>query len=100
MSCHGLAIKKSLHNCGSGNGSSSCITLNATLVAATSNQEVAVVTPVLIPAVLDLPVLLAIELTITNQSDGMTTKELGSGVLVHTRLVRWEITVDSEGHVH
>merc|ERR1711907_179821 len=92
--------KKSSHNCGSCNGSCTSVTLNAALVATASNQEVAIVTPILIPAVLDLPVLLAIKLTVTNQGDGMTSKELGSCVLVDTRLVCWEIAVDSERHVH
>merc|ERR1719428_1045933 len=94
------AVKKELHNCGGINGSSTCITLDAALIGATRNQEVAAVAPILIPAVLDLPVLLAIKLAISNQSDSMTSQELRGGVLVDTGLVCWEITVDSEGDIH
>jgi len=60
---------------------------------------VAVVTPVLVPAVLDLPVLLAIEFTITNQSDSMSTKEVGRRGTVHTTLVCWEVIIDRECHI-
>ena len=68
-------------------GSGARITLDAAFVAATSNEEMAIVAPVLVPAVLDLPVLLAIEVTVTNQNDSMTAQESGTGVLVIAGLV-------------
>ena len=60
---------------------------------ATSDQEVAVVAPLLIPAVLDLPVLLAVQTAVTDQGGSVVTKVAAGSMLVLARLARREIAV-------
>ncbi len=64
--------------------------------SATNDQEVAVVAPLLISAVFDLPVLLAVQITATDQGDDVATKVTAGSMLVHARLVRGEIAVHRE----
>ena len=59
----------------------------------------ATVAPLLIPAVLDLPVLLTVQLTVTDQGDSVATEVAAGSVLVHARLVRGEIAVHGQGDV-
>ena len=65
--------------------------------SATSDQEVAVVAPLLVPAVLDPPVLVAVQITVIDQGDDVATKVVAGSMLVHARLVREEIAVHREG---
>ena len=64
--------------------------------SATNDQEVAVAAPLLIPAVFDLPVLLAVQITATDQGDDVATEVTAGSMLAHARLVRGEIVVHHE----
>merc|ERR1711865_678812 len=66
------------NNSGGRDSTSADTAFNAALVGATFDQEVATVAPLLVPAVLDLPVLLTILNTVTHEGDGVTPEETGS----------------------
>merc|ERR1712046_132921 len=70
--------------------------LNAALVDATLDQEMAAIAPLLVPAVLNLPVINTVEGAVADQGDGMASQERAGLVGVHAGLVRREITVNAE----
>merc|ERR1711988_669289 len=85
-----------LHNLSGGELSCIDVALDAALVGSTLDQEVAAIAPLLVPRVLDFPVLGAVKLAVSDQGDGVASQS-GSGLVgVHTRLVSWEVTVDGE----
>ena len=71
--------------------------LNAALVGATEDLEVASVSPGVVPAVLDLPVLGAVLLAVADDLDGVSAEGLAGGVLVDAGGVGGEVLVDGEG---
>jgi len=73
------------------------LALNATLVATTTNLEVAICSPILVPAVGDPPVVHATIDTPTEDLDGMATESRAGLVRVDAALVGEEVLVDSEG---
>merc|ERR1712139_558278 len=89
-----------LHNLSGGERSSADAALNAALVGSALDQEVAAIAPLLVPAVLNFPVLGALKLAVANQSDGVATQSGSRLVSVHSGLVGGEIGVDGESHVH
>eukprot|EP00051_Salpingoeca_urceolata_P026600 m.477864 g.477864 ORF g.477864 m.477864 type:complete len:369 (-) comp20972_c0_seq1:1569-2675(-) len=72
------------------------IGFNATLVVALGNLEKAAVTPLLVPAVLDPPVILAVHGAPANHLNSVTAESLARNMLVHTALVRGKVGVDGE----
>ena len=72
------------------------IVFDTTLIRATGNFEVSVVTPLFVPAVLDQPVVFAILGTVTDHFDGVATEHLPCLMGVDTALVGQEVRVDAE----
>ena len=64
------------------------------------DTEVTVLTPILVPAVSNLPVLNTILNTPTNQLHSVSTEIRSSDVLIDSALVRHEILVHIEGNLH
>ena len=75
------------------------ITLDTALVIATGNLEETAVTPLLVPAVLDDPVITAVGIgTPSDHQDSVTSEKRTCRVLVYTALVRRKVRVHTEGH--
>lgn len=83
-----LQLRKSANN----------LALNTAL--AHLNTEVTILTPVLVPAVGNLPVLNTILNTPTNKLDSMSAKSGSSHMLVDTTLVGHEVLIHSESNLH
>jgi hypothetical protein len=60
----------------------------------------AIVAPLLIPAVLDFPILFAVEGAIANHGDSMASEVITGGCMIHTRLIGLKVRVHVEGDVH
>lgn len=60
----------------------------------------ATVSPLLIPAVLDPPILLAVEGTIADHSDSMASLIISAGCVIHARLVRLKVGVHIKSDIH
>jgi len=71
---------------------------NATFVGTTEDLEVAINTPVGVPGVGNQPVGSIAFSTVADDTNGVTTEVLTSGVLVDTTLVLREVGVDGEGN--
>ena len=74
------------------------ITFNSALTHL--DTEESILTPVLVPAVSNLPVLNTIFHTPTHQLHSMTSQSLASNLLVDSTLVSHEILVNVKGHLH
>ena len=72
------------------------IVFNAAFVGSTSDFEVSIVTPLVIPGVLDEPVVLAAFGSVTNHFNGVSAQRSSGLVGVYTRFVGWEIGVNGE----
>ena len=73
--------------------------LNMALVLAENNTEVAVLAPVLVPAVRELPVLNTVLHTPANELRSMSTESLTRHVLVDSRLVGQEVLIHIENRL-
>jgi len=73
------------------------LTFNAAFISATQDQEIAFITPVLVPRVGNDPVRCAGLSPPAKNFDGMTTQHLSRLVLVYSGFVGEEISVDGEG---
>jgi len=90
----------SSNNLGGRKSTSHSIALDAALVHATLDQNVALEPPFLIPAVLNFPVVNAVKGAITDQGHGVASQSRSCLVCVHTGLVGWEIAIDSQCDIH
>jgi len=75
------------------------LALDTTLVVATTDAEETVLSPVGVPGVGADPVLLTVLLTVADDLDSVTTLEATSGVVVDTRRVAHEISINLEGNL-
>jgi len=73
--------------------------LDTTLVVATLDAEVTLLTPGSIPRVGAKPVLDTTFLTIAHQLDGVTTLKAAAGVVIDTRRIAHEILINLEGNL-
>jgi len=71
--------------------------LHAALVDATEHAEIALLTPVLVPAVGEEPVVGAVVNTVAHQLDGVVASKAAADVVVDTGGVHKEVLVDSDG---
>merc|ERR1711916_99748 len=72
------------------------IALNTALIRSLQDLKVSAITPGSGPRVLNEPVVLTVLGTVTDNLDSMATEDTTRGVLVDTRLVSREISVDGE----
>jgi len=77
--------------------SSDDIALNTTVIGASQELESTLFAPAVVPAVHAKPVLDAVFNAVTDDSNGVTTEEVSSGMSVDTSLVEEEVLIDHDG---